>query len=110
MKRLLGLMLAAMTAAAAHADTVATLNNRAGGVIVLTDVATDSCRGFVGAVYATGERNRTMWGCWFSDDLMVHIRWDDGDTRAYSIGSFEINEPVARRLRNRLKGSEGRTL
>jgi len=110
MKRLLGLVLAAMTTVAAHADTVATLRNKAGGVIVLTDVTTDSCRGFVGAAYSTTSSNRTMWGCWFSDDLMVHIKWSDGDSTAYSVDVFDINEAVARRLRNRLKGPEGRTL
>lgn len=97
-------------ASIAHADTVATLNNRAGGLIVLTDVMTDSCRSFAGTVYATTSSNKTLWGCWFSDDMMVHIRWDDGSTTAYALNNFEVNEPVARRLRNRIKGGEGRSL
>ena len=93
----------------AHADTIATLRNKAGGVIVLTDVQTDRCRDFVGAVYATMDNNQTSWGCWFSDDLMVHIKWNDGDTRAYPIDSFTINTEAVRRLRDRRK-SGGQSL
>lgn len=88
----------------AHAETIATLRNKAGGLIVLTDVQTDRCRDFVGAVYSTMENNQTSWGCWFTDDLMVHIRWSDGDTRAYPIENFTINTEAVRRLRERRKG------
>ena len=85
----------------AQAETIATLKNKAGGYIILTDVATDRCRGFVGAAYATMENNQTTWGCWFSDDMMVHIRWYDGDTRAYPIDDFSVNTEAARKLRER---------
>jgi hypothetical protein len=88
----------------AHADTIATLKNRAGGQIVLTDVETTQCKGFVGAAYSTGDNNQTTWGCWFSDDLMVHIRWYDGDTRAYPLVNFVVNEEVLRRYKDRKKG------
>ena len=86
---------------AATADTVATLRNKAGGVIVLTDVQTDTCKAFAGSVYTTVDNGKSLWGCWFSDDLMVHVRWSDGDTRAYPINAFEVNVPNARRLRER---------
>lgn len=92
-----------------NADTVATLRNKAGGYIILTDVATERCRGFVGAAYATMDNNQTQWGCWFSDDLMVHIRWSDGDTRAYPVDDFSVNTEAVRRLRDRRK-SGGQSL
>lgn len=88
----------------AFADTMATLRNSAGGQIVLTDVETSQCKGFVGAAYTTADNNQTYWGCWFSDDLMVHIRWNDGDTRAYPLRNFIINDEVVRRYKERRKG------
>lgn len=90
----------------AHADTIATMKNKAGGLIILTDVVTTQCKGFVGAAYATADDNKTSWGCWFSDEIMVHIRWHDGDTRAYLIDSFNVNEEAVRRLRDRQKGKK----
>jgi hypothetical protein len=98
------LLLALAFCGFAHADTVATLKNKAGGLIILTDVVTEQCRNFVGAAYTTRSDNQTSWGCWFSDDMMVHIRWHDGDTRAYPIDSFTINEEAARKLRERRRG------
>lgn len=90
----------------AHADTVATLKNKAGGLIVLTDVVTERCRNFAGAAYATRSDNQTSWGCWSSDDLMVHIKWMDGDTSAYPLEVFTVNDDVARRMRERRKGGK----
>lgn len=98
MKRLL---IALALCGVVNAETIATLKNKAGGYIILTDVATDRCRGFVGAAYATMENNQTTWGCWFSDDMMVHIRWYDGDTRAYPIDDFSVNTEAVRKLRER---------
>lgn len=99
MKKLI--LIAALAASCACADTVATLRNKSGGLIVLTDVQTDSCRGYAGSVYTTTDTNRSLWGCWFSDDTMVHVRWSDGDTRAYPIDAFEVNAQTARRLKER---------
>ena len=95
------LLIIALLCGSAYADTVATLRNKSGGLIVLTDVPTDTCKGFTAAAYATTENNKTLWGCWFSDDLMVHVRWDDGDTRAYPISAFDIDAQKARRLKER---------
>ena len=84
-----------------QADTVATLRNKGGGLIVLTDVQTEVCKDFAGSVYSTNENSKTLWGCWFSDDLMVHVKWNDGDIRSYPISAFEVNVPNARRMRER---------
>lgn len=98
------LPLIALCAGLSHAEVVATLKNRAGGYIVLTDVVTDRCREFAGSVYTTSDNNQTTWGCWFTDDVMVHIRWNDGDTRAYPIDNFSVNTEAVRRMRERRKG------
>lgn len=95
------LLIIALLCGSAYADTVATLRNKGGGLIVLTDVQTEGCKGFAASVYATTEQNKTIWGCWFSDDLMVHVRWEDGDTRAYPITAFDIDAQKARRLKER---------
>ena len=92
-----------------HAEVIATLRNRSGGHIVLTDVVTDNCSGYVGTVYSTSENNRISWGCWFVDQVMVHVRWLDGDTRAYPIDAFTVDEEAVRRLKDRRKNN-GRNL
>ena len=66
----------------AQAETIATLKNKAGGYIYITNVVMDRCKGFSGTAYTTTDNNQTTFGCWFADDIMVHIRWPDGDTRA----------------------------
>ena len=99
MKKLL--ILAALVCGTAQADTVAIMRNNGGGIMVLTDLQTPECRSFVGAVYTMTSRNETLWGCWFSDDLMVHVRWSDGDTRAYPVSGFEVHQRNATRLREK---------
>ena len=89
-----------------YAETIATMRNRAGGLIILTDVSTERCKAFAGVAYTTTEDNRSTWGCWFSDELMVHIRWPDGDPRAYPIENFTIDYDAAKRLRERIKGKK----
>jgi hypothetical protein len=98
------LMCLMLCAGMAHADIIATLRNKAGGLIVLTDVSIDRCKNYAGTAYATGSDSKTTWGCWFSDDLMVHVRWTDGDTTAYPLENFTVNEEVVKRFRERRKG------
>jgi len=90
----------------AQAETIAMLKNKAGGYIYITDVVTDRCRSFTGAAYTTTDNNQTSWGCWVSDDMMVHIKWHDGDTRAYPIENFTLTEEAARKARERRKGGQ----
>lgn len=107
MKKLM--IVLALCAGMAQAETIATLRNKAGGLIVLTDVVTERCKGFAGAVYTISDNNQTQWGCWMSDELMVHVRWSDGDTRAYPIDNWTINEEVLKRFRERRR-SGGQSL
>jgi hypothetical protein len=87
-----------------HAETIAVLRNEAGGVIVLTNLR-ENCGRYPGAVYSTSaESNRTLWGCWYSDDLMVHIDWNDGVKTSYLLEKFNINVENVRKLRERRSG------
>lgn len=74
----------------AHADVIATLENRAGGLIYLTDVATKGCSSNMKAVYATSKEGKSIWGCWFVDDVSVHIKWDSGDSSAFPASAFTL--------------------
>lgn len=79
------LLLFAFVTVDARAATVATLPNKGGGQIVLTDI---KCRSMSGNVaYGTHPNMSTLFGCWFADDIFVHVTWSDGDTRSYPINA-----------------------
>lgn len=84
----------------AWADTIATVPNTADGKMVLTDIKCTDKPGWV--VYSSSPKATTQFGCWFSDDSMVHITWSDGDFRSYPLNRWEINFDVLQRLRNKL--------
>lgn len=86
-KLLLTLLLAV---GVAHADVIATMENRAGGLIYLTDVSLKGCGSNGRAVYATSKEGKSIWGCWFVDDVSVHIKWDSGDSSAFPAGAFTL--------------------
>jgi hypothetical protein len=94
------LILAALLAAStlAQAESVAYLENKAGGKIVL---ATNAC-------YINGERFDPLlsaWthtksgvvttGCWVYEDAtdLVHVVWEDGERRVYPSGNFQRLKP-----------------
>ena len=79
------------------ADTVATMTNDNGGIMVLTDV---SCRDGSGYhMYSQSPNYRTLFGCWWSDSSMVHVTWSDGEIRSYPLALWRVNIEVARRMR-----------
>ena len=83
----------------AHADVVATAANNVGGTIALTDVTCGSERGF--HAYTTSPTAPTQFGCWWSDDLMVHILWNSVEPRAYPLGSFSVDREKVQRMKKR---------
>ena len=104
MKKMVALLLLCLSAHAS-ADTVGWMANNGGGKIVLTDkdCQADS-RQFM--AYASSASIGTQFGCWFSDDAMVHITWEStGTFRSYPLEQWNINSEVAKRLRQRLKSS-----
>ncbi len=88
MKKLLLCLL--MAIGTAHAATVAESRNKGGGKMVLTDIKCSSQTGYV--AYSVVPNQSTLGGCWFVDDQFVHIRWSDGDYRAYPIENWEIKQ------------------
>lgn len=67
---------------------VATLQNKAGGSIVLTSKASSECEPSQRIAYSTNPDGGTVFGCWFNDEVMVHIDWRGGEFRSYPIGAF----------------------
>ena len=85
-KLLLTLLLAAGTA---HAEIIATMPNKAGGLIYLTDVSSEKCKPWR-TVFANNDSGKSIWGCWFLDDVVIHIKWDDSGTSTFHAGSFTL--------------------
>lgn len=92
----LGLCLALSVA---HADTVATARNSNNGLMVLTDVPCKDGGGF--HMYSQSNGSRTLFGCWWSDNSMVHVTWYDGEVRSYPLDIWEVDTTVARRMRKK---------
>lgn len=85
MKKLL--LIAALVAAPAFADSWA-MPNRAGGEIVLTD---RKCPGYpkLLEVYNYTDTGSMQTGCWTVVDDMVHVVWDKSGKRyTYPLESF----------------------
>jgi hypothetical protein len=86
MKILALAMVAVMSSASA--ESIAYLANKGGGRIVITDEACSNQKGKI--AYTTGDSN-TILGCWFIDDLYVHIVWaDDGKLRSYPLENWTL--------------------
>lgn len=104
MKKILVLLLLCLSAHVS-ADTVGWMPNNGGGKIVITDKDCQSdSRQFM--AYTTSSSISTQFGCWFSDDVMVHITWEStGSFKSYPLENWNINDSVIKRLRQRLKGS-----
>ena len=104
MKKLLVILMLGLSTQV-MADTVGWMHNNGGGKIVLTDKdCQEDSRQFM--AYATSNSVSTQFGCWFSDDVMVHITWSStGSFKSYALENWNINGEVLRRLRQRLKGN-----
>lgn len=87
MKRLL--LIAALVAAPAMADSWA-MPNQAGGEIVLTDRRCPGYKNLLEA-YNYNKGGQSQSGCWTVIDNMVHVVWDDSPRRyTYSLDSFYV--------------------
>jgi hypothetical protein len=82
-----------------HADTLATARNGNNGLLVLTDVPCKDGGGF--HMYSQSNNYRTLFGCWWSDNSMVHATYSDGETRSYPLDIWQVNVEVANRLKRK---------
>jgi|DEB19_MinimDraft_3_1074340.scaffolds.fasta_scaffold10664_8 hypothetical protein len=99
MKKLIAAIVVAFTSLA-QADTAGTMANKAGGLFVLTNVLCQDKTGYIS--YSTANGSRTIFGCWWSDDTMVHIKWDDDDFMSYPLTRWNFNVDVLRRMRAKI--------
>jgi hypothetical protein len=89
MKKLL--LVLALIAGNCLADTVATMKNKSGGTIVLTDI---KCKTQGLVAYSTNPNSNTALGCWFVDDNYVHIDWQPVGLISYEINVWTMaNKP-----------------
>lgn len=107
MKKILVLLLLCLSVHA-NADTAAWMPNNGGGKIVLTDKdCQEDPRQFM--AYTTSSSISTQFGCWFSDDVMVHITWSStGSFKSYPLENWNLNHEVIRRMKRNLKNSSSR--
>jgi hypothetical protein len=84
MKRLL--LIAALAAAPAMADSWAIVNKN-GGEIVITDRV---CQGYKNLKfgYSYSQGGKSLSGCWIIIEDMVHFIYDDGTVYTYPVSSF----------------------
>lgn len=92
MKRLLVILLMAASFCT-QAASVATMQNDAGGVTVLTSSHSSTCTGVMYVAFANSRGGgRTLFGCWSFADDFVFITWADRTTSSYPLSQFALNE------------------
>lgn len=95
MKKILVLLLLSLSAHAS-AETIATLSNKAGGKIVLTDrpcVYKGTTHDKLNFVYNYGSSGYSSEGCWGIEGDVVAVIWFDSEgTMRYPLGNFVINQ------------------
>lgn len=75
---------------AASAEHLASMPNRAGGEIILTDTSLTRCGEIQRAVLSTTARGNMQVGCWFPDGGYVIVTWADGETSMYPLKAFTL--------------------
>ena len=80
---------ALLFAGAARAEIIATMPNKAGGMIYLTNNVTEKCKP-LRAMFANSAGGNSIFGCWFLDEIVIHIKWDDTGTSAFPVEAFTI--------------------
>ena len=93
------LLVLAIACSPAMADIAGYLQNRSGGLIVLTDQPCKNNTSYI--AYTQSPRSSTEFGCWSSDKIMVHVLWNDGDVRSYPLSYWDFDEEVIRRMKKR---------
>ena len=84
-------MIAAMffVASIAQSEIIATMPNKAGGMIYLTNNVTEKCKP-MRAMFANSASGNSIFGCWFLDEIVIHIKWDDSGTSAFPVEGFTL--------------------
>jgi hypothetical protein len=105
MKKILIGGLLALTTTLVNAETMATLDNKAGGKIVLTDkpcVYKGTTHEKLNFVYNYGTTGYSSEGCWAIQGDTVAVIWFDSEgTMRYPLTNFVINPNYKGKNRNR---------
>ena len=104
MKKILVLLALLSAVTVARAETIATLNNKAGGKIVLTDrpcVYRGTTHDKLNFVYNYGSSGQSSEGCWGIEGEVVSVVWFDSEgTMRYPLTNFVINPNYKSKSRN----------
>lgn len=103
MKKILALLLLSLSVHVS-AETLATLNNKAGGKIVLTDrpcVYKGTHHDKLNFVYNYGSSGQSSEGCWGIEGEVVAVIWFDSEgTMRYPLSNFVINQNYKAKSKN----------
>lgn len=81
----------------ANAEILALLRNQAGGIMYFTDTKCPTqSNPYWKIIYSTLSGGQTIWGCWFYDSGMVHVRWDNGNTSAFDANDLTLTNKSSR--------------
>lgn len=88
------ILAAAVLAGIAHADTLLTAPNSAGGEIRLTNNTAKACPPGYWAAYSTGAdvNDPPGRGCWRIVDMSAHVMWDSGSERMFPLERFKFTD------------------
>jgi hypothetical protein len=91
-----------------RAETIATLPNKAGGKIVITDepcVINGKSYKNLNRVYNYGSSGYSTEGCWTIEGETVVVVWEDDDkVRRYPIENFTMNSNYSKKKGNNNRG------
>ena len=104
MKKILVLLALLSAVTVAKAETIATLNNKAGGKIVLTDrpcIHKGVTHDKLNFVYNYGSTGYSSEGCWAIEGEVVVVVWFDSEgTMRYPITNFVLNQNYKSKSKN----------
>ena len=89
MKKLLALLLLCLSVHA-NAEVIATMPNNANGLMYFTNTHCSGKSTYWKVVYSTYDNGRSIYGCWFFDDPMVHVEWNSGGTSAFHSSALTL--------------------
>ena len=104
MKKILVLLALLSAVTVVKAETIATLNNKAGGKIVLTDrpcIHKGVTHDKLNFVYNYGTSGASSEGCWGIEGDVVSVVWFDSEgTMRYPLTNFVINQNYSKKKGN----------
>ena len=89
MKKLLVPAILAAAAFNATAREVWVMKTQAGGEVIITGDKSTHCEDSLRSMYLVMSTGEVVYGCWALIDERVHVRFDNGVRRAYSLDGFE---------------------